>query len=236
MSKGQRVCILGLGNTGSKYADTRHNAGFWLIDLLYAFVEEGISFEGFCPGYTVAEGFFSSKLKCSYAKLNSNKLKSVALRALEKKKCFDKIQKLESLELPEVFLVKPNSYMNLSGQAFRGVYDFFKFSISNLLVVHDELELAPGKIKFKKGGGLSGHNGLRDLASVLGTNEFNRLRIGIGRPNIDKNGRNEHVSDWVLSKPGFSEEELLKASLVESACAVLCFSLLGIDEAMREFH
>lgn len=97
-----------------------------------------------------------------------------------------------------VFL-KPMTYMNLSGESVRSAVDFFKIDIENILVMHDELDFAFGTLGFKSGGGLAGHNGLKSIASHLGTQNFKRFRLGIGRPKFGD------VSNHVLSN--FNEEE-----------------------------
>jgi len=104
----------------------------------------------------------------------------------------------------EVWLIKPQTYMNRSGQAIAALLRFYKLNMEQLLVVHDELDLPPGTIKLKKGGGTGGHNGLKDIQAHLGSSDWWRLRIGIGHP------RTVHliqeVADFVLHKP--SKEQL----------------------------
>jgi peptidyl-tRNA hydrolase, PTH1 family len=97
----------------------------------------------------------------------------------------------------QVFFLKPETFMNRSGQSVGLLVRYYKIKVEEILVVHDELDFEPGVIKLKKGGGHAGHNGLRDIAAHLGNNDFYRLRIGIGRPP----GRMK-VSDYVLSEPG----------------------------------
>jgi PTH1 family peptidyl-tRNA hydrolase len=96
-------------------------------------------------------------------------------------------------ESEKIYLLKPLTYMNLSGESVQPMMAFFKIAINDLIVIHDELDLAFGRINFKLGGGLAGHNGLKSIAKHLGSQDFMRLRIGIGRP-IQRS-----VSDWVLS-------------------------------------
>lgn len=99
----------------------------------------------------------------------------------------------------KVYFLKPQTFMNLSGESVQPLITFFKINPEDILVVHDELDLPFGQVHFKKGGGLAGHNGLKSMASVLGNDQFSRLRIGIGRP------PHGNVSNWVLSP--FSKEE-----------------------------
>jgi PTH1 family peptidyl-tRNA hydrolase len=103
-----------------------------------------------------------------------------------------------------VILLKPDTFMNLSGQAVGKVARYYKLQPEEILVVHDELDFNPGIVKLKKDGGHAGHNGLRDIIAHLNSNQFYRLRLGIGRPAAGKN-----VADFVLSPPAKSEAELL---------------------------
>ena len=94
----------------------------------------------------------------------------------------------------KIYILKPLTYMNLSGESVQPLCQFFKINIEEILVIQDELDLAFGQIHFKKGGGLAGHNGLKSISSTMGSQEFYRMRIGIGRPERGS------VSSWVLSK------------------------------------
>lgn len=111
----------------------------------------------------------------------------------------------------EVLLLKPSTFMNLSGEAVAPLASFYKIPAEQILVAHDELDLPPGIIKLKKGGGSAGHNGLKSIAALLGTPDFERLRIGIGHP------RNKNlpipVADYVLSKPSREDRELIEESI-----------------------
>lgn len=114
----------------------------------------------------------------------------------------------------KVPFLKPLTFMNLSGESVRALVDFFKIDPEALLVVHDELELPFGEVRFQKGGGLGGHNGLRSLKQHLGTQDFHRLRIGIGRP------PRGDVSSFVLSRFSADEEAVLPRTL-DQAVAIL---------------
>ena len=103
-------------------------------------------------------------------------------------------------------LVKPQTYMNLSGESIIEVANFYKIKPDEILVIHDELELELGVVSFKWSGGLGGHNGLRSTKQVLNTPDFWRLRFGIGRPQNDKMS----VADWVLSKFSDEQQEILQ--------------------------
>jgi len=108
----------------------------------------------------------------------------------------------------EVWLVMPQTYMNASGMAVGSLARFYKIAPEECLVVHDELDFPPGVAKLKRGGGVAGHNGLKDVAAQLGTPDYWRLRIGIGHPG-DKNV----VADYVLSSPPAAERELIESAL-----------------------
>ena len=148
--------IVGLGNPGSKYTETRHNAGFWFVEQLAA-------------------------------------KHSVSFRA--DKKFHGEVAKI-LLKDKEIWLLKPETFMNRSGLAVHSLLSFYRFTASQLLVAHDEIDLPPGTTKLKTGGGHGGHNGLRDIISQLGSNDFHRLRIGVGHP-----GSKDQVVDYVLHTP-----------------------------------
>ena len=131
----------------------------------------------------------------------------------------------------EVWLVEPQTYMNLSGKSVGGLARFFKIAPEEILVVHDELDFAPGVAKLKQGGGVAGHNGLKDISAVLGSPNFWRLRLGIGHP-----GDRSMVGDYVLSSPAPAERELIEAAMEKS---LDCFSLLlngDMEAAMLKLH
>ena len=136
--------IVGLGNPGADYVDMRHNAGFWLVDLLAA--EQSVSFN-FEKRDNAEECKFKSAGK-------------------------------------DVYLQKPLTFMNRSGQAVAALARYYKIKVEEILVLHDELDLPAGTNRIKQGGGHGGHNGLRDIINHLGSREFFRIRIGIGHPGI----------------------------------------------------
>ena len=148
--------VVGLGNPGAKYEKTRHNAGFWWLDLL-ASRERAIYKR-------------ESRFQGAYAKIAAGS--------------------------DDVWLLKPETFMNLSGQAVAALASYYKIAPKEILVAHDELDLPAGGVKLKFGGGLGGHNGLKSIAQCLGTQDFWRLRIGIGHP-----GDRSLVADYVLSSP-----------------------------------
>ncbi|MEX2328072.1 MAG: aminoacyl-tRNA hydrolase, partial [Pseudomonadales bacterium] len=135
--------IVGLGNPGAQYADTRHNAGAWFVTRFADL--QGASFR--------AEKKFFGMIATTVA------------------------------HGQELRLLLPTTYMNDSGKSVGATARFYKIEPEEMLVVHDELDLSMGTIRFKKGGGLAGHNGLRDISAALGGSQaFNRIRIGVGHP------------------------------------------------------
>jgi len=135
------------------------------------------------------------------------------------------------LEGRECRLQKPQTFMNRSGQAVRGLTQFFRIPVEEILVVHDELDLPAGTIRLKKGGGHGGHNGLRDLISQLGSRDFHRLRVGIDHP-----GHKDQVVDYVLKKPGKQERRLIDEA-IDAALEVMPAVIGGhMDKAMHQLH
>jgi peptidyl-tRNA hydrolase, PTH1 family len=127
-----------------------------------------------------------------------------------------------------VFL-KPLTFMNLSGESVAAAAQFFKIAPRDILVIHDELDLPYGTVALKRGGGLAGHNGLKSIAALLGTNDFLRLRVGIGRPSVGS------VSNWVLSPFSAPEQIQLTDYLDATACAVELYLSQGFDKAASRY-
>lgn len=130
----------------------------------------------------------------------------------------------------ELWLLKPMTYMNLSGQSARSVAGFYRIPAQSILVAHDELDFAPGVVRLKEGGGAGGHNGLRDLIDHLG-DDFWRLRIGIGRP-----GERDAVLDYVLGRPPAAEADLIHEAVLAAADAVPVMLTEGAQKAMNRLH
>jgi PTH1 family peptidyl-tRNA hydrolase len=128
-------------------------------------------------------------------------------------------------------LLKPETYMNESGRSVGAAARFFKVEPAQLLVVHDDVDLEPGRLQARDGGGLAGHNGLRSLAQHLGSQDFLRLRIGVGRPG---RGDQRSVSDWVLSP--FAPEEDVEALVARAADAVEAVASEGLDRTQARFN
>ena len=131
----------------------------------------------------------------------------------------------------KLFLLKPLQFMNRSGQAVSAVANFYKIAPSNILIIHDELDLPAGVAKLKRGGGHGGHNGLRDIITRMGSKEFLRCRIGIDHP-----GDSRLVSDYVLSKPSQSDRQAIMTS-IENSIAELDAILSGdLEKVMHRLH
>jgi PTH1 family peptidyl-tRNA hydrolase len=136
-----------------------------------------------------------------------------------------------SVEGNELWLLKPVTYMNLSGDAAAALARFYRFGAEQIIVAHDELDLPPGATRLKKDGGAGGHNGLGDIIEKLASRDFYRLRIGIGHP-----GSRELVTPYVLGRPPASEEDEIIAS-IDEALAVLPLVLGGqVNKAMTHLN
>ena len=130
-----------------------------------------------------------------------------------------------------LWLIKPMTYMNHSGQAVSALANYYKVTVDNILVVHDELDLPPGSLRLKKGGGHGGHNGLRDLIAHLNSKEFMRLRIGIGHP-----GTSSEVTNYVLGSPSNADKNIL-LDAISDAMVVLPQIVDGdYQKAMNHLH
>jgi PTH1 family peptidyl-tRNA hydrolase len=182
--------IVGLGNPGPEYDQTRHNAGFWFVDLLAS--RHGGQFR-------------------------------------QEKKFSGEVCRLR-IGGDEVWLLKPMTFMNRSGQAVRQLSAFYKIPIENILVAHDELDLDPGVVRLKRGGGHGGHNGLRDISSQLGK-DFMRLRIGIGHP-----GHKDGVVDFVLSRASRTDQQAIEEAVQEATEVIEEIVSGQFQKAMNQLH
>lgn len=132
----------------------------------------------------------------------------------------------------KVLLMKPQTYMNLSGEAVRPTADFYKVSPEHILVVSDEVALAPGRLRLRPGGSAGGHNGLKNIIQHLGTDAFPRIKVGVGMPEHP----DHEMIDWVIGKPQGEEAKTLRAALDRAAEAALCIVDEGADKAMNKFN
>lgn len=191
MSTRSRIrMIVGLGNPGPEYDETRHNAGFWLVDLLAR--QHG--------------GAFRSERKFNAEAASSR------------------------IDGADVLLLKPQTFMNRSGQAVQAACAYLKIPVEEVLVAHDDLDLQPGDARLKLGGGHGGHNGLRDLIAHLGAG-FWRLRLGIGHP-----GNRAEVIDYVLKRPSREDESLIRNAVAEAADVIPIMLGRGEQPAMHRLH
>lgn len=183
--------IVGLGNPGAEYANTRHNAGFRFVDELAAHAGARWSVE--------------------------SKLFGEAARA--------------DVAGQSLWLLRPATFMNPSGKSVTAALRFWKIEPEQMLVAHDELDLAPGVARLKFDGGHGGQNGLRDIMRLLGHGRFHRLRVGIGHP-----GDRDKVTPWVLGRPG-RDDDILIGRAIDDAMAVLPLAVEGnFSEAMKRLH
>ena len=183
--------IVGLGNPGKEYQDTRHNAGFWFVDTLAR--KQGAEFKP-------EKKFHGDVARCRVG-------------------------------AAECWLLKPQTFMNLSGQAVQALASFYKIPVESILVVHDELDLDAGIARLKEGGGHGGHNGLRDIISRMGGNQFLRLRLGIGHP-----GDKSRVTGHVLNKATVDDRIEIERA-IDAALSVLPLVLSGErQKAMNQLH
>jgi len=187
-----RILIAGLGNPGQKYKNTRHNAGFMVLDTLALELRTSFREEKKGPKLAYAES---------------------------------------DLHGARLTLVKPLEYMNRSGMAVAQVSSFYKIRPENILVVHDDMDIELGRIKFVRSGGPGGHKGVHSIIEALGTRAFPRLKIGIDRPPPEI-----PADKYVLGR--FSPDQMiLMEKVAETAShAILVFVEKGIDEAMNRFN
>ncbi len=130
----------------------------------------------------------------------------------------------------DVWLIKPQSYMNLSGGPIRGMLDYYKLEVQQLLVAHDEIDLPPGTVRLKKGGGHGGHNGLRDIIRHCGA-DFMRLRLGVGHP-----GHKDQVTDYVLKRGSADTERAIEDNIRDALGAMPTLVESGLNAAMKQLH
>lgn len=184
-----KYLIVGLGNVGAEYEDTRHNAGFMVVDALAKEADVRWSLD-----------------RHAYRTEIRHKGRTLVL-------------------------IKPTTYMNLSGKAVNYWLHAEKVELQNLMVVVDDIALDPGIIRIKKQGAAGGHNGLTDIELTLGTQAYNRLRVGVG----GAFGRGQQV-DYVLGKFPESDLPAMEAAVNEACAAIRCFVTQGIDRTMNAYN
>ena len=183
--------VVGLGNPGSKYENTRHNVGFLVADALAEAAGEPI-----------------------------RKAKHHALTATA------------VIGGQGVLLMKPTTYMNLSGEAVGDAARFYKIPADHILVISDDTDLPLGKLRLRKSGSAGGHNGLKSIIQHLGTDQFPRLKVGVGgKPHPDYD-----MADWVLGQLKGDDKKVMDEAVKRAASAVETFLKDGIDKAMNKFN
>ncbi len=183
--------IVGLGNPGSRYERTRHNAGVWVIEAL-------------------SGGPWEDKFEAKLARVE-----------IAEERCL---------------LVLPQTYMNLSGSPVQRAMAFYKIAPENLIVCHDELDLPPGALRVKRGGSTAGHKGLNDIKRALGTADFYRIRVGIGRPDAERARSEDAVSSWVLGRPSGEEQRHVLDAAADGAKAIRCLLEEGLELTQQRFN
>ena len=182
--------IAGLGNPGRDYRNTRHNAGFMVLDKIGE--AAGIRIRGFRYKGRTGKGKFRGK---------------------------------------KLFLIKPRTYMNRSGASIGACLSGLNLSEDSLIVVHDDMDLPPGRIRVKRSGGPGGHRGIESIIDALGIEEFVRIKIGIGRPPPDVD-----PVEYVLLPFAGKEKKVIKDAIEKGAEAALAVVAEGVDTAMNEFN
>ena len=183
--------VVGLGNPGQKYANTRHNMGFLTVDLLAE--KAGV-------------------------KLNKVKFKS-AYNILPFAGC-------------KCLVMKPQTYMNLSGEAVREAVQFYKIPADHVLVIYDDVSLPVGKLRVRPTGSAGGHNGIKNIIANLGTQDFPRVKIGTGAPA----GGGADMIDWVIGEPSKAEKKVLLESFERAIDAAACIIQNGCQKGMNDFN
>jgi PTH1 family peptidyl-tRNA hydrolase len=184
--------IVGLGNPGPQYADTRHNAGFMLVDRLAARWQ----------AHWITERKFVARLA--------------------------RVKRDDR----HVLLCQPETFMNSSGEAVRPLKDFYQVPLDRMLVVVDDADLPCGELRLRPGGSSGGHHGLESVQQHLGTPDFPRLRLGIGRD--DRSGR--EITDYVLTAWRLAERAVMEKALTRACEQVECWLTEGIGRAMSRFN
>ena len=190
-SSGCEYLIVGLGNPGSKYWNTRHNVGYAALDALAAKLNvrvDRVKFQGL-----VGQGAIGGK---------------------------------------KVVLLKPTTYMNLSGQSVQAAARFYKVPPERIVVLSDDISLDPGRLRVRKNGSAGGHNGLRSIISSLGSQEFPRIKIGVGaKPHPDYD-----LANWVLGTFPLPQREEMEQTYARAADAVVTLVTKGAETAANQFN
>lgn len=186
--------IVGLGNPGPDYAQTRHNAGAWFVEAVSRHLNAGLMAE---------KGFQGDVARARLAG-------------------------------GDLWLLVPTTFMNRSGQSVGALAKFYKIAPEEILVAHDELDIPPGTVKLKQGGGSAGHNGLKDITAHLGSPAFWRLRLGIGHPRTLQ--LQQAVADFVLHRPRSEEQKGIDACIDRSLNVLPALLKGDFPTATRDLH
>jgi peptidyl-tRNA hydrolase, PTH1 family len=195
--------IVGLGNPGREYVGTRHNVGFDCVDVL----AQKLGWVGDVDGFN---------------KLARTKFDGLAL---------DGSMSIHSGGTEKVLLLKPATYMNLSGRSVRAAMDFYQLAPAEVMIVLDDLALPVGKIRLRPGGSSGGHNGLKDIERMLATSDYPRLRIGIDPPPENVPGK-----AYVLGRWSPEQKEKITQALARACDAIRTWIERGIGPAMNEYN
>lgn len=187
------ILIIGLGNPGKKYKNTRHNVGFLTLDY--------------------------------FQKINN-------FPAFKLRKSFNSFISSEKIGEEKIILAKPQTFMNLSGQAIKKLFAVHCCAFTELLIVHDDIDLPLGKIKIVKNRGAAGHKGVESIIKGLGTKNFVRFRVGI-KP---KEGKSKNAEKFVLKKFFKNEEKIVKEVIKKTAQAIEFSIKEGLEKAMSKFN
>lgn len=201
------ILLAGLGNPGKKYEKTRHNAGFLFVDFFFGKFRDEFNFSDWEFKKNLNAEISIGKTK---RERKTNKKQKLNFLAVAKKLSFGKKDEDE-----KIILMKPQAFMNLSGEAVRKAVKYYKVNLKNLIVVHDDIDFALGKYKISTGSRAAGHNGVQSVIDQLDTKDFNRIRIGIDNrgapafvpPSGTSAGKKKISTEkYVLGK--FTEEEI----------------------------
>lgn len=224
--------VVGMGNPGAEFELTRHNVGFLAVDVLAA--ELGVSYWATRPGALVAqvEVPLESPADSGVAKAGAQER---AARAQERPDTgrpagAGRPSRPRPAPTRTVYLVKPQSYMNVLGGPVVHLAKEYGVPAAGILAIHDDLEVDPGRVRVRIGGGNAGHNGLRSLSEKLGTHDFGRVRTGIGRPP----GRMA-PADFVLKQVRGADADALQMSAADAARAAHVAIMQGIRKAIAQF-
>lgn len=196
--------LVGLGNPGEKYVDTRHNLGFALVDE-------------YVHKHNLGDWNFDKKFKAEIIQVSSQ----------------------SSVVSSQLILARPQTYMNLSGDAVSAIASYFKIDSTDIIILQDDLDLMLGKIKVRLGGAAAGHHGVESVIEKLGTDQFIRLRMGIGNPKTRAaEHHHEHISveDFVVSHFNEHETSDVKHLLKQSLHALELLLEKGLETAQQQYN